>query len=54
MKKEVDINALMYRLNRMLDSYEHKMTGKSLFTIQKERKRREKEIQVSIVNNNNK
>ena len=42
MSKEKNINSLTNRLNNMLDMYEHRTTGRSLYVIRKERIKREK------------
>jgi hypothetical protein len=37
MSKDINLNILMHRLNNMVDLYEHRTTGKSLYAVRKER-----------------
>ena len=47
MSKDINLNSLMHKLNNMVDLYEHRTTGKSLYAVRKERIKNK-----NIVNNN--
>jgi hypothetical protein len=47
MSKNINLNILKHQLNNMIDLFEHKTTGKSLYAIRRERTKNK-----TIVNNN--